>query len=103
MKELNTYITEKLRINKDSKLNDEANGDTLDEVKYWVHNDWDGETSFLVSKKLSEKDINELIEYMNELEDNAKIEGEIHIYNYDDYNNKKYIIKVYTLLDNENN
>lgn len=103
MKRINTYITEKLRINKNSKINDEANGNTLDEVMDWVHNDWDGETPFLVSKKLSKEDMKDLIEYMDQLDDNNRNDKEIHIHDYKNYNDKKYIINIYHLIDNEEN
>lgn len=75
MKQLNAYILEKLHLNKNIDEQDEyikAEGTTLDELEYWVHNDWDGESSFLIDKKVDSLIIDELIAYMEECDNNIE-------------------------------
>jgi len=74
---INKYIIEKLHLNKDLKVNKEnyVIANSLDELKDWVHNEWDGKSSFFVSKKFSFEDIKELIDYMYELDRNAEVFG----------------------------
>lgn len=99
MKNINTYITEKLHLNKDIKINDEdkykfIKAKDLEDLKNYIHNDWDGKSSFRISNKISDNDLDELCDYVYELEKNEGNADRIDCW-YDNYNDdeKIFIVK----------
>jgi len=75
MKNLSNILLEKLVINKNYKQDkyEFCNAKNLEELKNFIHNDWDGESSFRISNKISDDDLERLCDYCDELDAN---EGE---------------------------
>jgi len=96
MKDINKYIIEKLHLDKDIDKQENytiADGKTIEDVKDWIHNEWNGKDSFLVSKVLSTDEISELIDYMIELDNNVD-PGRASYWDDDDYDDKYWLINV---------
>lgn len=87
MKTIDNYIIEKLHLNKNISNYDIVDTKDLDELKDWVHNEWNGEESFLISTEISNDDLDDLCNYMYELDANADEKDRAEYY-YEPYNNK---------------
>ena len=96
MKKINTYIIEKLHLN-DNVLKQEkyeiVDGKSVDEIEDWIHNEWNGEDSFLITKSLSATELSNLVDYMYELDNNID-PGRAEYNADDDYSDKYWLIHV---------
>ena len=100
MKTIDTYLTEKLNLNKTKSYEYEiVDVKNLDELKDWVHNEWDQESSFLIPTTISDDDLDELCDYMYELDNNGGEKGRAEYY-FEPYDDK---FNVLTVELNENN
>lgn len=94
MKDFNTYITEKLQLRKVKNYEYEIiDVKDLDELEDWVHNEWDGESSFLIPTIIPTDDLDELCEYIYELESNEGNDGKAEYY-YEPYDDDYNLLKV---------